>query len=975
MISATISVIQQIGLLTLFVVAFVYIRHFSSPLAKSSLRNIYLGVLFGILIAVAMLNPIVISEGAVFDPRSGPAILSGVLAGPVGALIAGAIGAFVRYFIVGGPIAPSGAAGFAFYAAFSIVAGLLIKRRNIPLTPLTFALLGLAGAVSVIPAFFIGIEPETAIAVLRKGGAIFLANNILSTLIVGIFIVQGSKLLSYSQRLEAEIRENTKLARIAHVTTNAVIITDGKGYTEWVNPAFERVTGYSAEEIIGKKPGALLQGPDTDPATVTKMSEQIAQGKGFRVEVLNYTKDQRPYWLRIDCEPYEDVDGSRKFMAIEVDITKRKAFEETLARKQHELELALNNLSGALVYTDADLNVVLCSDRMKDIYDVPAELLSPGAHYPDLMHHLAERGDYGEGSIDELVEPRIASLRRPTNQMFMDRLPDGKIYGVRRTAAPSGGTITVVSDITEQVLLNERLEEAIVAAEQASRAKSEFLATMSHEIRTPMTGILGFADLLLDDELDADAKSKVEKIKNSASSLLSILNDILDLSKLDAGKLEIERINFSPARIANEVAYMFHQTCPPAKKPNLTISARIADNLPAAVCTDPTRLRQVLVNLVGNAVKFTDSGSVTLHCEKLADHDVLKFRVVDTGLGITASAQKHIFDDFVQADASISREYQGTGLGLSICKRLVEMLDGEIGLESEEGKGSTFWFTLPFEPVEGDIVLPEETGTSRQQRFVSTRSLSILVAEDNEINQTIIQAMLSRMGHRCTIAENGLEAVEAVRKADYDLILMDVRMPELSGPDATRKIRQMPDDKAQIPIIALTADVLEENRKTYFEAGMIDCIPKPINQEQLALAINKAVGESINRAPTNETEAEVDDTSEYSLDLDEVTTRLGLPAEMVMPLLQKFADKYAGIAGEFETLFTAENYQDAKELAHSFKGASASLGMPALSECAQRIEIAAKASDAEEAGLSISVLEKLMKGAVRSIRTHSGETG
>jgi CheY-like chemotaxis protein len=244
-------------------------------------------------------------------------------------------------------------------------------------------------------------------------------------------------------------------------------------------------------------------------------------------------------------------------------------------------------------------------------------------------------------------------------------------------------------------------------------------------------------------------------------------------------------------------------------------------------------------------VKFTDEGAVTLHCEKLPGRDELRFRIVDTGVGIEKEAQEKLFGDFVQADASISRKHQGTGLGLSICKRLLELMGGQIGIESAPGKGSTFWFTLPYEALPDDVEIIDHLSI-KSRKYRGARALSILVAEDNEINQTIIKAILDQMGHDATFANNGAEAVEIVKSQDFDLILMDVRMPELSGPDATKQIRMLSGFKGQIPIIALTADVMADNRKSYFEAGMNDLVAKPIDTEELALAINKAAGEAVN---------------------------------------------------------------------------------------------------------------------------------
>lgn len=526
-------------------------------------------------------------------------------------------------------------------------------------------------------------------------------------------------------------------------------------------------------------------------------------------------------------------------------------------------------------------------------------------------------------------------------------------------------------------LQTKDLEVARAKAERAAVAKSEFLASMSHEIRTPMVGIMGFADILLAENIRESTREKIGKIKSSATSLLTILNDILDLSKLDAGKLDVEKINFRPASIVDDTAQLFRQTCPPEKKDKLTISIEFADDFPDAVCADPTRLRQVLVNLMGNAVKFTDAGTITLSCFADTEKSMLRFEIIDTGIGIDAETQEKLFGDFVQADASISRKYHGTGLGLSICKRLVELMGGAIGIESELGVGSTFWFTLPYDAVADDAIILEDR-SSMPTRYSSSRQLKILVAEDNEINQTVIEALLDNMGHSFVFADNGLEAVEAVQLADFDLVLMDVRMPELSGPDATREIRKLPGFKGAIPIIALTADVMAENRQSYFDAGMNDCVGKPVKIEELALAMNKALGETVNM-PLDDDAAPAPapvavEPTLPAFDLAEVKARLGLPESVLISLLQKFASTYSDVAERATRHLEAEEFIEVADLAHSVKGASGSLGLTFVSEAAGDLEKSSREHDVKAAEAALNKFALATAAAIRQINVEFPET-
>lgn len=405
--------------------------------------------------------------------------------------------------------------------------------------------------------------------------------------------------------------------------------------------------------------------------------------------------------------------------------------------------------------------------------------------------------------------------------------------------------------------ISQLAEEYAVAKERAEaseRSKSEFLASMSHEIRTPMTGVMGFADLLLDGNLNHDDRDKVIKIKSATQSLLTIIDDILDLSKLEAGRLEIESLDFNVQQAIDEAIDLVDER---ARSKGLKLDVNHGPGVPIGLNSDPTRFRQILINLVGNAVKFTQQGEVSVATEFISDEhgDALKVSVRDTGIGVSEENQHRLFQDFSQADASTSRSYAGTGLGLAISKRLVELMGGQIGVKSQAGEGSVFWFSLPFRPATEDVTFVERRSITRD--YGATRQLSILVAEDNILNQRIIEATLSRYGHATEIVANGALAVEAVQSVPYDLVLMDVRMPEMNGTDATMAVRNLADERTRhIPIIALTADAMEEHVRGYFAAGMNACVTKPIDRAELLLTINKVLNEEVHVPKTEERDSE-----------------------------------------------------------------------------------------------------------------------
>jgi signal transduction histidine kinase len=508
-----------------------------------------------------------------------------------------------------------------------------------------------------------------------------------------------------------------------------------------------------------------------------------------------------------------------------------------LALSKGILDRALASMGDGFLLCDANDRVVVWNDRYLEMFPWLKEVLRVGVPFEALVD-AASRAllPQAEGNAAQSAwrELRL-SQHRSGNATFDMELGDSQLVHVVERSTPDGGIVGVMRDINGA---ERDLTRAKAAAEASSHAKSQFLAAMSHEIRTPLNGVLGMNSLLLRTQLTDEQRTYARTIRSSGKALLTLINDILDLSRVDAGRVDLAIADFDPHRLINEVATTLAAR---AREKGLGFDVAFEPGLPLALEGDEGRLRQVLFNLLGNAVKFTEHGSVRLKvgCRELNDGFVeLVTAVSDTGIGIPSEALPTLFERFRQADTGITRKYGGSGLGLAISRGLVELMGGRIEVLTELGRGSTFTAAVPLRL--GHALAPA-ADTQIEPPSDLDAGLRVLVAEDNEVNQLVVGAMLSQMGHTFDIARNGHEAVAQVAAVHYDVVLMDIQMPELDGMSATRRIRALDSSASHVPIIAVTANAMMEDREAYVEAGMDDHVFKPLDAKDLERAIARVL--------------------------------------------------------------------------------------------------------------------------------------
>ncbi len=777
--------------------------------------------------------------------------------------------------------------------------------------------------------------------------------------------VDAERTLSQSDQLKAGALQRA----IFNSANFSSIATDAKGVIQIFNVGAERMLGYTAAEVMNKITPADISDPQELIVRAKSLSAELSAAitPGFEALVFKASRGIEDIYELT----YIRKDGSRfpavvsvtalrdahnviiGYLLIGTDNTARKAVEEEQKKSDQRLRdqqfytrsLIESNID-ALMTTDPSGIITDVNKQMEALTGSTRDELI-GAPFKDCFTD-PDRAEAGIKLV--LIEKSV------TDYELTARARDGKqtvvsynattFYDRTRTLQ---GVFAAARDVTEQKRVELELNEARAVAESASQTKSDFLASMSHEIRTPMNAIMGIADLLAQTKLSPQQDKYVQIFRRAGENLLNLINDILDLSKVEASQLELERTGFS---LNEQTEIAIEMVAARVQEKGLTLTCDIAADVPDRVMGDPTRLRQVLMNLLGNAIKFTASGTVSLRVEPDGDPfspTALRFSVQDTGIGIPDEKQARVFERFTQADSSTTRRFGGSGLGLTICKRLVELMGGRIWVESKVAMGSTFSFAVPLDVQTSEI----QTSTISEGSFAELplAPLRILLTEDSPDNCTITLAYLEGAPYTVEVAENGAVACEMFRTGNYDLVLMDRQMPIMDGLEATRNIRawESLSGRDPVPIIALTASALKGDRETCIAAGCSAFLTKPIRQAVLLQAIREhsayiavEMGSDVNPAPIRYTFS----AERLALQSPRYLANCSENSVKMLAALDKF---------DLETVAT---------LGHNLSGSGTSFGFPMISTIGATIQTAAEAADQNGAREAIESLMAFLDGVM-----------
>ena len=814
-------------------------------------------------------------------------------------------------------------------------------------------------------------------------------------------ITAPRELAQRAGRLEQEL-ENTRalLTAISDGTDAHLMVLDGEAAVFLVNRSWleydasrglphasrEAWVGHNFLELIAQRADPALGGAEM--ATAVR-DIQAAARNAARVTVVVPLQWETHYFVLTATRLHGDFNG---VLVVRQNVTDLKRAELAVMEQQTFLHSILDSSRHlGVVGINQEQRVALFNPAASAIFGTPPPAVV--GRPLEVLQQLLPADAVWRRQTAAALEAREDSLFETGDfPGAPDRLFENRLTQVEAPDGTALGSVMLLRDITDERAyatrmqrMNEELEQRVQArtreleiakeqAEAASRAKSTFLSNMSHEIRTPMNAVIGMTDLVLETALDQQQLKLLRSVSTSAKSLLSILNDILDVSKLESGKMELERIPFSISGLLTDVGEMMGVN---ARRKGLSIELHLDERTPAVLLGDPTKLRQIIVNLIGNAIKFTEKGSVTLDLKPADALDEYHFSVIDTGIGIAASALPKIFERFSQADESTTRRFGGTGLGTAISKGIVEEMGGHIWVESQEGVGSNFQFVVRLPVAEGVDEAEFLTDKLRQSgRW--TRPLKVLYAEDIELNQQLVQLRFTQRKHQVDIAENGRVAVEMYLAGHYDLVLMDAHMPVMNVLDAIREIRRVEQGTAKhVPIIMLTASVQQSDRDLCLAAGADDFAWKPIEFDVLYDKIANFFESFAHAATVLETS---NPTLEHlPLRLIDVQQGLELWGEsgIFRSALLKMGRDYGDCAPRTTAFCKAGEWQAAREFLHAFKGVAGNLSVRELPAIANELENEVKLGGPVSQVLLVRLAERMreLQEELRQIERLTGPDG